>query len=312
MKSCKEKARAKINLTLDILGTDGGYHTLDSFVTTLDLYDLISVRKRKDEKIRVLSKGEGSELIPESENNAYKAAQLFRETFQTSGADIAIYKNIPIGAGLGGSSADAAGMLRALKRLYLPGCDTSQEEQILHIADSVGSDVRALYLGGFCRMSGRGETIEPVWVGKTHEKGIEYKGKRLYFLLLYPRKGINSGEAYKTYDTQGEAYSPTTQKAIECYQSGDLENLGKAIKNDLTAAACTICPDIETALNEAKSFSPLGCCMTGSGSAVFALFDSREMAEWAKSRYKGKFRTMVLESEYPLKRSIFSLLDSEE
>ena len=118
MNTAKVKAYAKVNLTLDITGEADGFHTLDSLVVTVDLFDQISAKKRKDGKIRVFMHGLGSETIPPEENNAQRAGEAFTARFKTAGADIAIYKNITVGAGMGGSSADAAGVLNALARLY--------------------------------------------------------------------------------------------------------------------------------------------------------------------------------------------------
>ena len=115
----KFKAYAKINLSLNITGTENGYHMLDSVVTTIDVFDTISVRKRKDDKITLTMKGVGANLLlDERQNNAYKAAALFKQTFDTKGMDITVVKRIPLGGGLGGSSADVAGVLNALKQLF--------------------------------------------------------------------------------------------------------------------------------------------------------------------------------------------------
>lgn len=306
MNGCKEKARAKVNLTLDITGAANGYHELDSFVVSIDLFDLVCVKKRKDGRILLYSHGENSELIPESENNAYKAARLFQEEFSCGGAEITVYKNIPVGAGLGGSSADAAGVLRAMKRLYGVSDTAENTERILALADQTGSDTRAMYLGGFCRMRGRGTKAERIRLGDGGDWQSDYEGEKLYFLLICPRDGVSTRDCFASYDQKGETYRSATERAIACYKAGDLSSLGAEISNHLTAAACGLSKDVSTALSEAAAFSPLGYGMTGAGSAAFALFDSREMAEWAKSRYKGKFRAIVAESEYPLRRSPFA------
>ncbi|MDE7159092.1 MAG: 4-(cytidine 5'-diphospho)-2-C-methyl-D-erythritol kinase, partial [Clostridiales bacterium] len=104
MNTVRLNAYAKLNLTLDITGTEGGYHMLDSLVTTIDLFDRIVVKKRKDKLINVIMHGMGSESIEPEHNNACLAGEAFVERFQTLGADITVYKNIPVGAGLGGSS----------------------------------------------------------------------------------------------------------------------------------------------------------------------------------------------------------------
>lgn len=292
MNYCKAKAGAKLNLTLDITGASGGYHLLDSLVVTLDLCDIISAKRRKDGAIKVYSHGEGTELLPESENNAYKAAKLFAEEFQTNGADLKIYKNIPVGAGLGGSSADAAGALHAMRRLYLKEVTPETEERILKIADRTGSDTRAMYLGGAARMRGRGEIADRVLLTPELRK----EKKKMYFLLICPRTGVSTPQCFGEYDKAKIAYPPATDEAVARYQAGDVEGIGKLIKNDLRAAACALNGDVAKAIEEAEWFSPLGAGMTGSGSAAFALFDTQEMLDWAYSRYKGAFRAIRAES----------------
>lgn len=294
MNYCKVKAGAKINLTLDITGVSGGYHLLDSLVVSLDLSDLIAAKRRKDGAIKVYSHGEGTELLPETENNAYKAAKLFAEEFQTGGAELKIYKNIPMGAGLGGSSADAAGALHAMRQLYLKEITPETEERILQIADRTGSDTRAMYLGGAVRMRGRGEIAERVFRQNVQPR----EKKKLYFLLICPRTGVSTPKCFQGYDQGGISYPPATKSAVEKYENGDVAGLGKLIKNDLRAAACELNADVKQAIEEAEWFSPLGAGMTGSGSAAYALFDTREMLDWAFSRYKGGFRAIRAESVF--------------
>ena len=328
MYSCKEKAYAKVNVTLDISGVKDGYHQLDSLVIALDLYDLITVKKRKDGKIRVFTRGEGSESIPEEKNNAYKAAVAFQSEFSCGGAEINVFKNIPVGAGLGGSSADAAGVLRAMKKLFCIAPSPENERKILAIADQTGSDVRAMYSGGACRMRGRGENVTDIFSADfsadgetrgeesndgaaggqavTRENYAEKNAKRAYFLLICPPTGVSTPDCFRLFDEQKKFYAPVTEEAVRLYRRGDLEGLGKAVKNDLQSAACALNPHVQTALSEAAAFSPLGYGMTGSGSAAFALFDSREMLDWAKSRYKGVFRAIAAESVVPKKKTLFS------
>ena len=118
MNVVKVKSYAKLNLTLEILGVEKGYHLLDSLVTSVDIYDLIVLKKRKDKFSRVVMHGMNSESIPPEKNNALKAAERFSDRFGTFGADITVYKNIPIGAGLGGSSADISGVINGMAKLY--------------------------------------------------------------------------------------------------------------------------------------------------------------------------------------------------
>lgn len=289
MKTAKIKAYAKINLTLEITGVNEGYHLLDSLVASVDLYDLVRLKKRKDKLSSVLIKGVGSGEIP-PDNNALKAAEAFSEYFQTSGAEITIYRNIPVGAGLGSSSADIAGVLNGMAKLY--GVD--DEEGLEKLALSLGSDTKYMLSGGFARMQGRGEVLSPV----------EFDGK-LYMLCICPSTGVSAGACYQGYDQRVKPpFENATRKCIQALMQGNLEELGKGLKNDLYLPAASLNPDVKKAFEEAQEFSPLGVVMTGSGSAVLALFESKELCEWAKSRYKGKFKTFVLETVTKNKKTI--------
>ena len=254
---------------------------LDSLVASVDLYDLVCLKKRKDRLSSVRIKGVGAEEIPQN-NNALKAAEAFSEYFKTSGAEITIYRNIPVGAGLGSSSADIAGVLNGMAKLY--GVD--DEEELGRLALSLGSDTKYMLSGGFARMQGRGELLSPV----------DFDGK-LYMLCICPSTGVSAGACYKGYDERKKPpFENATEKCIDALLRGDFESLGKGLKNDLYPPAADLNPDVKVAYEEAKEFSPLGVVMTGSGSAVLALFESKELCEWAKSRYKGKFQTFLLET----------------
>lgn len=275
------KSYAKVNLTLTVTGKEGGYHTLDSLVTTIDMFDRISLSKRRDKRITVEMHGRESESLPFDINNAAIAAERYVERFDTCGADIVVYKNIPMGAGLGGSSADAAGVLRGMSKLYGAG----SERELKVLADSLGSDSGYLLSGGTARMTGRGDLVEH----------IDFKGL-LHLLILVPKGGISTAECFNKFDELGGASEHTTDGAIEALKRGDLVALGKCMNNDLYPAAAALNPDVETACRELLGFSPLGVTVTGSGSAVFALFENEHFCRWAKSRYRGKFECIHVKS----------------
>jgi 4-diphosphocytidyl-2-C-methyl-D-erythritol kinase len=254
---------------------------LDSFVTSLDLHNLVTVKKRKDTLVVGKMKGMGMDAVPFEKTTACKVAEAFKDKFGTTGAEIVIYENIPVGAGLGGSSADAAGVLRALCKLYGVAI-----EEVYEIANKYGSDVRYMLEGGFARMRGKGELVD----------GLQEKS-RLHFFLLCPNTPVSAGECYRKYDELELAPSSATEKAVQAYYSGDLEELGRLLSNDLFEPAKALNADLGRAYEELSSFSPLGVCMTGSGSCVFALFETKELCEWAKSRYKGAFRAIVSSSK---------------
>ena len=275
----KVKVYAKINYTLDITGKTGEYHDIDSVVFSVDLCDVVSVSPRKDGKITVKMAG-GGEDIPEKENNAYKAADLFRRKYGVGGADIVVYKNIPIGKGLGGSSADAAGTLIALKKVYAVKDDVSD------LASEVGSDCAYMLSGGAARMSGRGDKIKLL------------PDAELDMVLVFPDGEVNTAEAYRSFDAfSDDGFVSDPDGAEEAIICGDKEKLYKAAGNALAPAAERLCEGTRAALSEIRSLSPSACSVTGSGSAVFAVFDSPELCAWAadKMRKKG-FRAITVKT----------------
>lgn len=287
MNVVKIKSYAKLNLTLEILGVKEGYHQLDSLVTSVDVFDLIVLRKRKDKLSSVTMKGMGSECIPPETNVALQAAELFSERFGTSGADIVVYKNIPMNAGMGGSSADAAGVLNGMAQLY----GVEERGPLKELADRLGSDTGYMLTGGFARMQGRGEKVTPLSLTS-----------KLHFLLLIPQGGVSSKACYQKYDELPrtlEWRENQTDALIAALQRNDLEEGGRYLMNDLFVPALHLNPNVQQAREEALSFSPLGATMTGSGSGVVAMFDCKELCEWAQSRYRGKSRAYVISTCTP-------------
>lgn len=296
MNTARVNAYAKLNLTLDITGAENGYHMLDSLVVTIDLHDRIVAKKRKDNLVSVTMRGMGSESIPPEHNNALKAGEKFVERFGTTGANITVYKNIPVGGGLGGSSADAAGVLNAMAALY----EIADAAALKELADGLGSDTGYLLQGGLARLGGRGERVERA--ENTPE---------LWFLVLCPKTGVSTPECYAAYDELGIEHFPRTERVWKLLGEGNSEWAAKIFGNDLYDAAVSLNGSVADALYTLKCFSPWGAGMTGSGSACFAAFPTRELCEWAKSRYRGKCRAFVAKSIDPMTtkkyRNIYSV-----
>ena len=279
MESVRIKAYAKINLTLHITGTERGYHMLDSLVASVDMYDAITIKKRRDKLVSITMHGMGSESIPMECNNAVKAATAFVEKFGTGGADITIYKNIPMGAGLGGSSADSAGVLNGLAKLY----KTDDLASLKLIADMTGSDTRYMLSGGWARLYGRGDIV----------KAIDSKLK-LHILLLVPADTVSTAQCYSVFDRVGTV-GGDSDLAERAVVERDIEGLAGSLSNALMPAAVSLSGEIQRCIEELKKFAPLAVNMTGSGSGVYALFENKEMCAYAKSRYKGTARAYILE-----------------
>lgn len=287
MRRVKIKTYAKLNLTLEITGIENGYHTLDSLVTSIDVFDLIVLKKRKGKLSSIKMKGMGSESIPPEKNNALKAAEAFSAAFDTDGAEITVYKNIPMGAGLGGSSADVAGVLNGMARLY----GITDRVKLKEIADGLGSDTGYMLNGGFARLQGRGEKVTQ----------LSLKNK-LHFLLLCPDSAVSTPACYHKYDEMPktlEYRGSCTENAIAALQQKTENELAMYVMNDLFKPAVQLNAEVEKAWKEALAFSPVCAMMTGSGSAIFALFETKELCAWAKSRYRGKFRAILAQSVLP-------------
>ncbi|MGN0814708.1 MAG: 4-(cytidine 5'-diphospho)-2-C-methyl-D-erythritol kinase [Candidatus Coproplasma sp.] len=281
------KAYAKVNLSLDITGVSGGYHNLDSVVTTIDVYDLITIKKRKRDKlVSITMHGMDSENIPFEKNNAVKAAEKFISEFDVCGADITVYKNIPMGAGLGGSSADVSGVLNALKKLH----GIEDDQKIKDLADSLGSDTGYMLTGGYARITGRGEIVQPL-----------DSNLKLNLLLLVPKTPVSTPECYRAYDKINCRRPNTSAEAESAVLSGDVQALGKALSNALMPAAAHLNPDVIKAAEELHEFSPLGVTMSGSGSCVYALFENDQFCSYAYSRYRGKYTAIMTKTCLPVR-----------
>lgn len=291
MNTVKIKSYAKINLTLEITGEENGYHLLDSFVASVDIFDLIVLKKRKDNLSSITMHGMGSESIPPENNNALKAAEAFSKTFGVNGADITVHKNIPIGAGLGGSSADIVGVINGMAKLY----GVTDYEKLKTLADSLGSDTGYMLTGGFARMQGRGERVTPLSIDT-----------KLHILMLCPETSVSAGGCYKEYDRlqkngekQPENIENCTGKCIQAVRENALNEIGMYLMNNLFLPASNLNSDVKKAWEELQTFSPSGVVMSGSGSCVYAIFESKELCEWAKSRYRGKYRAYVAQTLVP-------------
>lgn len=258
------KVAAKINLNLCITGIyPDGYHKLDMLLSSIDIYDTITVLRRNDNFINCYL---GSKKSNEK-NTACKAAAAVVAAFGTNGADIYIKKGIPFSAGLGGSSADAAGVLYAFNELYNLGGLKNLET----IALAIGSDVPYMMYGGLALVSGRGEEIKKI-PSKINLKLLVVKGK----------DGISTKNVYGQYDKLNIKLS-----SAQAYSGGTFEALDFELVNDLQQPAVSLCPEIENNISLLKTYTSK-VLMTGSGSAVYGIFSNKEVLRKAYYEIKNK------------------------
>ena len=257
MKKVKVKIPAKINLTLDITGVKDGYHVIESLVASVNVFDEITVKKRKENYVSVSFSGLPTG-VSGLKSNAYLAAAAFRKEFGTGGAEISVKCAIPVASGLGGSSADIAGVLVAMGKLY------GVHRDLTYIANNLGSDVAYMLKGGYAVMKDRGEVVESLY-------GVKSK---FYVLIVQGSKGVSTSESYKGYDGIGKSHRKRTGAAVNFLRENDAENFFKVLKNDLYESSALILPEIKETLAALKRFG--AAVMTGSGSAVYGIYKTKK------------------------------------
>ena len=180
-------APAKLNLSLDVVGIlPGGYHALDMVMQAVSLYEQVTLRRSMDLVVRI----PGSRIPTGPKNTAYKAAlAFFYYTGLLAGADITIRKSVPVRAGMGGGSTDAAAVLVGLNTLY--GAHLSMTE-LCALGASVGADVPFALMGGTCRVQGLGDLIKALPPCPD-----------CWFTVVMPGYGISTPAAFAAYDQIG-------------------------------------------------------------------------------------------------------------
>lgn len=275
------RSAAKVNLTLDILGQrSDGYHELQSVVHTVGLWD--SLAFEFDGTAGLELRCNHPQLATES-NLCLQAARGWLAALGSTsdppftGLRITLEKHIPFGAGLGGGSGNAAAVLLALNRAFnAPLTDTA----LAQVAATLGADVPFFLRGGCALMEGIGERLTPL---------PTLSG---WLVILKPPMGFSTPEIYRQWDGMGRASgrgSAAMQSAVEMV---DLGRVAKALQNDLSYAARPLGlaytdaqrVDIEALGAALRAHGALGATMTGSGSAVFGLFEHEGEARQAAQK----------------------------
>lgn len=266
-----ESARAKINLTLDILGKrDDGFHEVEMILQTIGLADELSIEQTEGNGIKLeldASNVEGGEFLPLDEKNlAVRAAKLFLDQNELDGGlIIRLKKNIPIAAGLAGGSTDAAAVLRALDRLYelrLPS------ERLKELAAEIGSDVPFCIEGGTSLASGRGERLTQL---------IDLPS--IPIVLIKPRGSVPTAWSYQNYDADPSPEHPDTREIVEAIKLGDVEAVGELMFNVLERTSIKMHPSIVEYKERLLEAGASAALMSGTGPTVFGFVRSIEEAK---------------------------------
>lgn len=265
-------APAKINLTLDIVGTrEDGYHLLESIFQSVSVYDTVVA-----EKAQAITLDAPACDCPVEKNTAYTAAvAFFKVTGIEGGVHLTVAKRIPTQAGMGGGSADAAGVLAALDALYETHLS---REKLCEIGLTVGADVPFCVMGGTAYVTGIGEGLKPLPPLPD-----------CYIVVAQPAEGISTKEAYAAVDNAVILDRPDNAAAIAALEQGDLHGVCQQVANVFEVA--TELAGVKDIRRKMEAFSPLCSQMTGSGSCVFAIFKEEAAAQACVEALKKDYAT---------------------
>ncbi len=275
----KVKVAAKINLMLDILKKlDNGYHSLFMVMQSVDLFDTIVVEKNEENKIIIKCDTEG---VPCNEKNiVYKCATAFFDALSIDdrGITIVIEKNIPMAAGTAGGSADGAGVLYCLNKLY--NTNLSQKE-LCEIGGKVGADIPFCLVGGTAITLGTGTIVAPV-------KDLP----DCYIVLCKPGQDVSTPEAYAQFDELSRVRHLDRISMVDAMASGDFDKICSLCGNVFEQAVeVPKRPHIKGVMRKSGSDA---CVMTGSGPTVFGIFSDKEKAEDAFNKLSKKYENVYL------------------
>ena len=276
--SLTERAYAKINLGLKVLGRrPDGYHDILSLAQCVDLADVLYIAPAATDELTCTA----DHLSTGPDNLVRRALEAFRVHQPVAPLRIHLKKNIPIGAGLGGGSADAAAMLRALNRI----CNKPLSmDKLRALGAALGSDIPFLIEGGTALMRGRGEILEPQqWAGAAH------------YVLVYPKVAIGTAWAYGQFGPFLTENTPYL-RFISSLSGGSVDHnrLFEVLENDfmpMIERAYPIVAELRSQLDRADARAT---SMSGSGSTVFGIFDDRMAASQAQVALQGRgFRSFL-------------------
>ncbi len=266
MKEIKLNALTKINLSLDIINKrPDNYHNVRMIMQTLELHDIVKIEKAS-EGIKVST---DNPAVPDGEGNiAFRAAKIFLDITHISyGVKISIQKRIPVAAGLGGGSSDAASTLKGMDKLF----NTDINENILiDMAEKIGADVPFFLKGGTALAEGKGEILT----------GLK-KLPELNVLLVNPGFEISTSFAYSQFKSYDIIERPNIQLLLNAIDNGYWDILASNMRNVLESVITLRFPVVGEIKSLLLKFGAMGSMMSGSGPTVFGIFPNKVSASRA-------------------------------
>lgn len=256
------EAPAKINLHLEVLGKrPDGYHELESLMVTVSLADSLTFHEAETGTVVHC---DDLRAGPENDNLVTRAVGLVREeSGRDEGVEITLKKHVPVAAGLGGGSSDAAATLRGLNEWWNLGWST---DRLAELGARLGSDVPFFFYGPAAIVRGRGEKVTPVPMGT-----------KLDVVLVTPTERLSTRTVFGNL-VLGRDVVPV-EPAAEALARGDVRAIAGRLFNRLQEVSARLCPAVREIQDQAATWSAVGHLMTGSGSTYFALCESTAQAE---------------------------------
>lgn len=283
------KARAKVNLTLEVLNKRAdNYHNLKSVFQKVNLYDEIYIEKTDTNKFELDTNLTGVDI---KDNILYKAYIKLKEKYvNLTGIKVRLNKRIPMQAGLAGGSTDCASFILAINKLF--NLKLTKEE-ITNIGKKLGADVVPCLYNSAVLAEGIGEIITKI---KTNFK--------YYIVIIKPKISCNTGEMFNKLDkNKVELKTDNTNKVIKALENNDIKLLSKNLYNSFERTVNY--PDIEQIKKELFNNKANGTLLSGSGSCVYGIFENREDAKRAYKKLKYKYETYICTSYNYLKEEKF-------
>lgn len=276
MNSIELKSRAKINLSIDVLGKrEDGYHLVEMIMQTIDLYDIIKMIELETEDIVIKS---NSSDIPLDDNNiVYKAVNLLKNKFNIKkGVEIFIKKNIPVAAGMAGGSSNAAAVLVGLNKIW--GLNLSEIE-LQEIGLNLGADVPYCIAGKTALAEGIGEQL-------TYIKGLSEDAN---ILICKPNLFVSTKKVYEGLDLKNIQERPDNKFLIKSLEDGDIKSVAENMVNVLETVTSKYHEEIKEIEAVMSECNALGSMMSGSGPTVFGLFENKNDALKGKEKLLQKY-----------------------
>ncbi len=266
MNKIELKARAKINLSLDVLSKrPDGYHEVEMIMQTIELHDVVHIQEI-DKGIEIQC---GSPWVPnDSRNIAYKAASLLMDKCGLKGGvKISIRKNIPVSAGLAGGSTDAAAVLSGMNSIFNLGLG---KRELMELGRKIGADVPFCIKGGTMLSRGIGEILTEI-----------ESFSNVNIVLVKPKIGVSTEWVYRNLDLTNIGDRPDTGLITELIGKGDVKGVAQNMRNVLERVTVKKHGVINEIKDRLAAAGALGSMMSGSGPTVFGIFENGEKAEKA-------------------------------